>query len=190
MRIALYGGSFDPPHVAHQMACLYVLETREIDQIWMVPCFRHPFDKRSAPYAHRVEMCRRAAAAAGPRMLVSTIEEELGGPSYTLVTVKALQVRHPEHQFILMIGGDLVTERERWHGYEELRQRIPFLVVGRAGMEGPEAAEVQIEIPAVSSTAVRAMLARGELPWGLLPRSVLAFVREHGLYLIGGDGRP
>jgi nicotinate-nucleotide adenylyltransferase len=183
MRIALYGGSFDPPHVAHQMACLYMLETQDIEEIWMIPCFQHPFDKRSAPYHHRMEMCRLLAAPLAPRVRVSPIEQELGGPSYTLVTVKALIARHPEHRFSLMIGADLVKERERWHGYPELRQLIPFLIVGRAGSLGVD--DVQIELPAISSTAVRGLLAKGEAPVGLVPRAVLAYVRQHRLYVSG-----
>ena len=60
-RIALFGGSFNPPHIGHQMACLYVLETSSCKELWMVPTFRHPFDKALAPFEDRFEMCRRAS---------------------------------------------------------------------------------------------------------------------------------
>ena len=202
MRVALFGGSFDPPHVAHQLACLYALATQDIDQVWMVPCFQHAFDKRSAPFGHRVALCRLAAAAI-PRVQVCTIEEELGGPSYTLVTVRALQARHPEHDFQIMIGADLLKERERWHGWDELSRLVPFLVLGRAG-SGAEAPAVvdreargaavvdrearsaavvdQVVLPAVSSTRVRALLKAGQRPTGLVAREVLDYIEEHRLY--------
>lgn len=181
MRIALYGGSFDPPHIAHQMACLYVLSIGAADQVWMIPCYQHPFDKRSAPFAHRVAMCRLAGEILGDRVQVCTIEEELGGQSYTLRTVRALQERHPEHAFVLLIGSDLLQERQRWFGWPELATLVPFLVVGRMGVEGT-ATGTTVALPAVSSTVVRAELAAGRSPSELVPRAVLDYIGAHGLY--------
>ncbi len=191
MRVALFGGSFDPPHVGHQLACLYVLLTYPVDEVWMIPVFRHAFDKRSAPFFHRVAMCERAAAAIGPAVRVSTIEQELAGPSYTLLTVRALKERHPEHDFALVIGADLIKERERWYGWPELAQLVPFLVLARGGVQREEGArpaagdqlhEEGIELPEVCSTAVRARLHAGKLPHGWVARGVLSYIREHGLY--------
>jgi nicotinate-nucleotide adenylyltransferase len=194
MRVALFGGSFDPPHVGHQLACLYLLLTYEVDEVWMIPVFRHAFDKRSAPFAHRVAMCEQAAAAVGPRVRVCTIEEELGGQSYTLLTVRALMARHPEHEFALVIGTDLIKERERWYGWPQLAQLVPFLVLGRGGVESGESAvpaardrchENGIALPAVCSTAVRAELRAGRVPAGWVAREVLTYIREHDLYRAG-----
>lgn len=183
MRIALFGGSFDPPHVAHQMACLYILSTQPVDQVWMVPCYQHPFDKRSAPFAHRVAMCRLAAELFDGRVQVSTIEEEMGDKSYTLLTVKRLRERHPEHEFVVAIGADLVRERERWYGWPELQRSVPFLIIGRTGAETTTEGEaVVLKLPAISSTLVREMLRRGERPDGLVPRAVLDYIAAHDLY--------
>jgi nicotinate-nucleotide adenylyltransferase len=191
MRVALFGGSFDPPHVGHQLACLYVLLTYPVDQVWMIPVYRHAFDKRCAPFAQRVALCELAAAAVGPRVRVCTIEEELSGQSYTLRTVQALRERHPEHEFALVVGADLSKERERWYGWPELAKLVPFLVLGRGGVSGsggpvpPARDHVHadgIELPAVCSTDVRARLQGGELPEGLVDRRVLAYIVEHGLY--------
>src|SRR5262245_50635237 len=77
-RIALFGGSYDPPHIAHQMAALYVLETQPVDELWIVPTYVHPFEtKHLLPFKHRVEMCKLMAAPLGDRVTVSKIEEEL-----------------------------------------------------------------------------------------------------------------
>ena len=209
MRIALFGGSFDPPHIGHQLACLYVLSTHAIDEVWMLPCAQHPFAKQMAPFQHRAAMCSRAAADLG-RVRVCTIEGELPGPSYTLHTVRALSERHPEHEFCLVIGADLLPERERWHGAAELFERVRFIVLGRSQHESAashrphhaksanepphiEAGELPrprdirhaeaVDLPPISSTAVRAALAAGGAPTGWLSQSVLSYIQEQALYV-------
>ncbi len=136
-RRAIFGGSFNPPHVGHQLVCAYVLATARpaVDVLWMVPTFHHPFGKSLAPYADRVAMCQRAAAIFGGRVEVSRIEEELGGESYTLSTVKAMHARFPGDDIAVIIGADLLAERERWHGYAELATLADFIVVGRSGTD-------------------------------------------------------
>jgi nicotinate-nucleotide adenylyltransferase len=181
MRIALFGGSFNPPHVAHQMVALYVLETAPVDGLWFVPCFRHPFDKPLAPFEDRFHMCERAAAALGSRVRVSDIERDIGGESRTLRTVRRLEELHPEHAFSLVIGGDLVAEVPTWYGGAELQKSTPFLVVGRGGV-GPGAGRGTVAMPEVSSTEVRQALRDGKSVEGLVPRAVLDYIYERGLY--------
>jgi nicotinate-nucleotide adenylyltransferase len=79
VRVALYGGSFNPAHVAHQMVALYVLETAAVDQLWLLPAYEHALGKPLAPFADRLAMCQLAAAALGPRVIVSDIERTLAG---------------------------------------------------------------------------------------------------------------
>ncbi len=181
MQIALFGGSFNPPHVAHQLSCAYVLAVARprVDEIWMIPTWKHPFAKSLVSYDDRVQMCERAALAFGGRVVVSRVEEDLGGESYTLNTVKALRARHSQHQFALVIGADLVAERERWHGWPELKSLIEFIVVGRQGQPAVGAA---LDLPPVSSTEIRAMLARGENVGGWMDAGVVDYIRERGLY--------
>src|SRR6187549_742241 len=107
MRVALFGGSFNPPHVGHQLAALYVLETAAVDELWFVPTFLHPFDKPLERFADRFALCQRAAEALGPRVRVSDIEARLGGQSRTLRTVQTLIAAHPDVVFSLVIGSDL-----------------------------------------------------------------------------------
>jgi nicotinate-nucleotide adenylyltransferase len=182
MRIALYGGSFNPPHLGHELAGLYVLETAGVDELWLMPTFQHPFDKALEPFEDRLAMCRLAAAALGPRARVTDIERELGDESRTLRTVRALQARHPEHQFALVIGADLVAETATWYGAEELRATVPFVVVGRAGHSAGPGARAVVEMPAVSSTEIRRALAAGEPVLGFLSRAVLDYIYARGLF--------
>ncbi|HEY2744633.1 MAG TPA: nicotinate (nicotinamide) nucleotide adenylyltransferase [Polyangia bacterium] len=177
MRVAIYGGSFNPPHVAHQLAMTYVLATARVDEVWMVPTFKHPFDKQLAPFSDRVTMCELAASPFKAARVVR-IEEELGGESFTLRTMRALMERHRDHRFSLVIGADLLGERERWHGWAELKELVPFIVVGREG--SPETGG--IALPAVSSTIVRQRVGQGEPIDTLVAADVADYIRARGLY--------
>jgi nicotinate-nucleotide adenylyltransferase len=185
MRVALFGGSFNPPHVAHQLVALYVLETRPVDELWLVPCFLHPFEKSLEPFADRMRMCERAAAALGPRVKVSDVEGQLGGESRTLRTVQALRAAHPGAAFSLVIGSDLENETGSWYGAEELKRTVPFIVVGRGGAGQGQGSPGGVTMPAISSTEVRARLRAGQPVDALVPGAVLDYIQQRGLYGIG-----
>jgi nicotinate-nucleotide adenylyltransferase len=178
MQVAFFGGSFNPPHVAHQLVALFVLETSPVDELWLVPCWKHPFDKALAPYQHRLHMCELASRALGPRVRVSDIERRLGGESRTLLTIKALREQHPGHAFHLIIGADIEPELPSWYGAEELLRTVPRIVVGRGGYQGGSA----LAMPTLSSTEVRGRLLRGESVAGMVPRSVEEYVKANRLY--------
>lgn len=191
--IALFGGSFNPPHVAHQMVCLVVLETVGVDAVWMVPTYRHAFAKDLIDFEERCRMCELAAGAFGGRVVVSRIEKELGGGvSRTLDTVQTLAVREPDARFRLVIGADILGETGKWYRWPDVAALAPPIVVGRAGYatdrsnHGSEGADgwtwLDIELPRVSSTEVRARIARGESVLPLVPRVVLNYIAERGLY--------
>ena len=181
MRVALFGGSFNPPHVAHQMVGLYVLETAPVDQLWLIPCYQHAFGKVLAPFEDRLHMCQLATAALGPRAAVSDIEREIAQPSRTLVTARALMARHPEHVFSLVLGADLVGEIDSWYGAVELRRTLRLLVVGRSGAPATNQPD-GVAMPAVSSTEIRQALAGGKSVQGLVPRTVLDYIYQRGLF--------
>ena|SRR5688572_17232691 len=189
-RVALYGGSFNPPHVAHQMVALYVLETAPVDELWLMPAYEHALGKPLAPFADRLAMCQLAAAALGPRVIVSDIERTLGGPSRTLRTIRRLRELHPAHEFSLVIGADLLSEVATWFGGAELQATVPFVVVGRAGTEGvADHAVWPVKMPAVSSTEVRRSIAAGQPVEGLVPRAVLDYIYRQELYKGQGQER-
>src|SRR3569623_2010685 len=159
MRVALFGGSFNPPHVGHQLLALYVLETAGGDQLWGVPTFQHPFHKALETFEDRRAMCERAVEALGPRARVSDVEARLGGASLTLRTVQRLMEEHPGHAF------SLVIETDAWHGIAELRRLVPFIVVERGGYgraSSGEQAVPPVTMPQISSREIRAALAAGQ----------------------------
>src|SRR5688572_26936933 len=118
--IGVFGGSFNPPHVAHQMVCLFVLETEAVDALWMVPTYAHPFGKALVGYDDRVAMCALAAAPFGGRVVVSRLEEEVARrpgfvASRTYDTMLALRAAEPDAALRLVIGADILAERDKWY---------------------------------------------------------------------------
>src|SRR5262249_29678088 len=112
------------------------------------------------------------------RVRVSRLEEELGGESYTLRTVQELRARRPADELALVIGADLVAERERWHGWAELKTLVPFVVVGRQGQG--DAGGVQL--PPISSREGGARVGKGQPIEGLVPAEVADYIAARGLY--------
>jgi nicotinate-nucleotide adenylyltransferase len=181
VKVAVFGGSFNPPHVAHVLACALVLAVEDVDRVLVVPTYQHPFAKALAPYDDRVAMCELAMGSqAGVE--VSRVEEELGGESRTLRTLEHLAAAHPDWRLRLVIGADILAETPKWFGFETIARLAPPLVLARAGVDAPGAGPPLL--PEVSSTRVREAIARGS--WDevakLLPRKVLARVRAKGLY--------
>ena len=179
-RVGIFGGSFNPPHLGHQALCLMLLECGEVDELWMVPTYRHVFSKKLAPYEDRVAMCERCVAPLGGRAKVSRVEEELGGDqSRMLDTLRELGRRHSQHHFRLAIGADILLETDRWHRWEDVARLAPPLVFERRGYEGG----MLPAPPEISSTEIRDRLGRGESALPLVPKSVMDYIAERGLYL-------
>ena len=178
--VALYGGSFDPPHIGHQVACLMVLELTSADALWLLPTWRHALGKEAcATFDQRAAMCRLMAAPLGERVSVSLVEGELGGAaSRTLDTLAALEARHPQNSYRLIVGADILAEHDRWHRWDEIVRRAPPIVIGRAGWPGGTLPAP----PEVSSAAVRELLGKGESATRLVSRSVLDYIAREELY--------
>ncbi len=188
MRVAVYGGSFDPPHVAHALAVAYLLVAGRFERVVAVPVFSHAFDKALAPFDDRVRMCELALGFT-PRAEVSRVEERLEPPSYTLHTVERLAREHPDWRLELVVGSDVLGETHRWHQFSRLVDLAPLHVLGRRGFPHPEAPPAVL--PEVSSTRVRALLASPPSPeverelGALVPGAVLDHVRTRRLYQCG-----
>lgn len=173
-RVAIFGGSFNPPHFAHQSIIAWLLSTGQVDNVWMVPCWRHTFGKRMAPFKHRMAMCQEAARIFS-RCSVSDIEKDLGGRSVMLNTIRALKA-YPVYQhmeFSLVIGWDNWLVRDRWEGFADLEKECPIIVVGKND---------QPRLPDIRSTLIRDMVAAGEDISNLVPRGVAKYIANNGLY--------
>jgi nicotinate-nucleotide adenylyltransferase len=186
--VALFGGSFNPPHVGHVLAVTYVLSIGRVDRVLVVPVFEHALGKRLEPFEQRLEMARRAFGWL-PQVEVSSIEERLGAPSRTLSTVLALEREHPDWDLRLLVGSDITGEIQKWHAFDEIERRAPPLILERAGVRG--ASGVPSLLPEVSSTEVRSLLgsaqpgdANAAALGALVPRAVLDYIFEQQLYRV------
>ena len=183
VRIGLFGGSFNPPHAAHQLVALYVLETCAVDALWFVPTFAHPFHKALVDFDDRVAMCELAIAALGPRVRVSRAEQELAAQpgfvsSRTVELIEMLRAREPARQFHLVIGADILQETSKWHRWDDVCTLAPPIIVGRPGYPWHG-----VTMADISATRVRELIAAGDpTVSSLVPHGVLRYIAEHGLY--------
>jgi len=186
--IALFGGSFNPPHVCHVLASAYVLACTDVDALWWMPVGRHPFDKDRllASAHHRLAMCRRAAASLGDRVQVSDFEIRRGGVNHTVDTLEALRATHPDVAFRLVVGADVLAESAAWKDFDRVVRLAPLIVIGRQGHPTPPGVRACPPLPDVRSSTVRARLRAGLRCDHLVPASVLTYIEAEGLYGVGG----
>ena len=177
-RVAILGGSFNPPHLGHQALCLMVLEAAPIDELWVLPTYRHFFGKELVDFDHRVDLCRRLVAPLGPRAQVLEIEREIASEGRMLDTLEELLARFPEHSYRLVIGADILKETDRWHRWDQVCRIAEPLVFQRHGYPGGDLPAP----PDISSTEIRERLARGRSLVPLVPLSVQAGIEEAGLF--------
>lgn len=184
MKRGIFGGTFDPPHMSHVLACHYVLETTDIDIIYVIPCFKHPFGKTVSTFEHRLEMCKLAMQRLIPDVVVMDIEAKRGGVSYTIDTINELHERFPDDELLLIIGSDLLEEMHDWKNFDEIIQSATLHIIprlmdeSRPHLSNPE----KFFLPDISSTMVRRKLHDKERVDLFLPQSVINYIQQHNLY--------
>ncbi len=192
MNIGLFGGSFNPPHLAHLIVAETVREQFRLDQVWWIPARRppHKAEETLVSSQHRLEMTRRATQD-HPAFAVSDVEVRRADASYTVETVRALQAAHPDYVFSLLLGGDSLRDFGTWRQPGEIVARVPLIVYRRPG-----AADIEVEpylagrvrfaeapLLEISGTEIRARLREGRSIRYLVPDAVRAYIEEHGLYV-------
>jgi len=147
--IALFGGSFNPPHAGHYAIARRLARRKTIDEVWILPVYRHVFGKKMTPFEERLRSARKFFRALAPKVRVKDIERRLGGTSYTIRLIRFLKKKHPGWRFLLVIGEDNYRLRRRWRGFDAIQKEAALIVISR-GKKSP--------IPDVSSTELRKKL--------------------------------
>lgn len=167
-RVAVFGGSFNPPHKSHVEAVKQVLASGEVDEVVVVPAFAHCLKASMLPFETRYAMCKLAFAGV-EGVTVSRVEQELGGQSRTLRTLQHLAAEHPEWELRLVLGADCVAESHKWFGFDEIKALAPLFVLAR-------------NAESMSSTKVRDAMRSGLDVRSMVPASVADFMVANELY--------
>jgi len=177
--VAVYGGSFNPPHVGHAMVAQWVVWTGRADAVWFVPVYQHAFEGRHnktlASFGRRVDWCHALVEDLGAGFEVSTVEATLSPPSYTIHTLEHLAEVHEQTRFRLIIGADSIPDLPEWHRWSDIAARFDPIIVGRQGHSAPPDIQT-VDFPNVSSTEVRQRLEQGLSVDHLLTRGVASMV--------------
>ena len=185
----MFGGSFDPVHLAHLVVAERVAEALTVDRVLFVPAHRQPLKEAGprASAADRLAMLRLATAG-NPRFEVSAIELDRGGTSYTIDTLRALAELHPGADLSLVLGSDAFALLDRWREAGEIRRLARFVVVARpetgkaADREGGTVRRVHVPALAISASDIRRRVSEGHSVRYLVPEPVRGYIAERGLY--------
>jgi nicotinate-nucleotide adenylyltransferase len=186
-RIGLFGGLFDPPHIAHCIIAQSVLEEFNLQTIFFIPAGNPPHKDTFTPFNIRYQMTE-AAIKNNPHFRASDIENRLSGKTYTIDVVRALMEEKPG-QMNLIIGSDQWEEFDTWKTPRKLLQLCNIIVVARPGhsLKGLSRRRKKIKIAQtpmieLSSTMIRRKIARNQSIQYLVPPEVLKFIQKRKLY--------
>lgn len=194
MRLGVFGGTFDPPHVGHLLAAVDAVERIGLDRMIFVPAAQQPLKVGTVTAApgHRLAMTRLLAAD-DPRFAVDPIEIERAGLSYSVDTLEALGRRHAGAELFFVVGADTLASFERWREPRRVLELARVVVLRRdadavtppplmqeaPGREPTVLASRRVD---VSSTEVRARVKAGLPIRGFVPDAVAAYVQAERLY--------
>lgn len=184
-KIGLLGLAANPPHNGHLEVARLVLKKKLVDLMWLVPCYRHSFDKFLVSPEDRWKM---TLLMESKEIQVTNIEFRLKGISYTIKTVKALKEEYPNCDFFWIVGSDIVKSGsyKKWKDWEELSSLIDFLVVPRQGFKVKKMPAgfipVKGKIRAASSTEIRERVRQGLSIKDLVPPKIREYIEKHNLY--------
>ena len=209
MKIGIYGGTFNPPHLGHVAAARAVVDLLKLDRLLLIPAGIPPHknlpDGSPTP-EQRLELTRLAGEQLGLGDRVETLDIEVRreGRSYTADTLRQLKERYPEDELWLLMGTDMFRSLQDWHAPGEILSLAGIAAFCRTDEEPetlldpqrdrlyrayPQARIFTLSIPDVidlSSTELREMLARGE-GGHLLPPAVYGYILREGLYGTDAD---
>ncbi len=192
MDIGIFGGSFNPPHLAHLIVAEVVRDQFGLEEVWWIPSRQPPHKPGAslAPARDRLEMTRQATAG-HPAFQVKDLEIRRSGTSYTIDTICALQEVHPDMDFALIIGSDSLHDFASWRRPEDIVERVPLIVYKRPGaVLAPRASYfagrvhfADAPLLEISGTEIRARRRQGRSVRYLVPEAVRAYMEAHGLYV-------
>lgn len=190
MRLGIFGGSFDPPHVGHLLVAQDAFDQLALDRLAVIPAAIQPLKRRDAtPVDARLEMTRLTFAG-DPRVEVSSVEVDRGGVSFTVDTLEEFAKRYPDAERFLLLGADVLDTFAQWREPGRVLALARPVILARAGAEvalpAPFGAAPLLPLDTrrvdVSSTEIRARVRAGKSIRGFVTDGVAALIERDGLY--------
>jgi nicotinate-nucleotide adenylyltransferase len=191
VRIGVFGGTFDPPHVGHLLLASDARDALRLDNLIFIPAATQPFKIHAPPVASprdRLEMVRLAVAD-DANYTVDDTEIVRKGLSFTVDTLEHLSKKHPGAELFLLLGEDALAGVEQWRNPAGIRELATLAVMRRSSPEGSPVVPIAAGVTAVStrhvdvsSTEIRDRLRAGKSIKGFVPESVERFIEARGLY--------
>lgn len=185
MKIGIFGGTFNPPHLGHSVLAIEAMEQLKLDKALFVPTNIAPH-KQNDPIdiKRRLDMVKLAFLA-DKRFKVEDCEIKRGGTSYTIDTIRELKRKYPDGQFYLIIGSDLANDFPRWKEYQEVEKLIKIAVACRDNYPLKEKGNfILLDIAQlyISSSQIRQLVRDGHCIQHLVREKVADYIEKHRLY--------
>jgi nicotinate-nucleotide adenylyltransferase len=191
VRVGVFGGTFDPPHVGHLLTAVDAAEQLALDRLLFIPAGEQPLKigRVSAAAAQRLAMTELLAGDDG-RFAVDAVEIDRGGLSYMVDTLGTLATRWPDAELHLLVGADVLRTFAEWREPERVTALAQLVVLDRGGdVAGAPAVRavagarrLATRRVDVSSTEVRARVRARQSIRGFVPEAIADFIESAGLY--------
>lgn len=198
MQIAILGGSFDPPHLGHLLIARQVLERLPIDEVWLMPCYQHDFDKPLSHPSHRLAMTKLLEDSG---IKASDFEIKQKKVARTIYTLRDLSKRFPKNRFSFIVGSDQLRDFHKWDEWKNLIKEFSLIIFPREIAlphldatvkkslrltELPKTVIVMnfpdLVLTNISSTIIRGRVQRGLPIDFLVPKKVEEYIKKNNLY--------
>ena len=188
-KIGLFFGSFNPVHIGHMIIANYMTTQTDLDKVWLVVSPQNPLKpKNTLARDHDRLHLVRMAVDENPNLEASNIEFDLPKPSYTIDTLIHLKEKHPDYEFVLIMGGDNLRSLHKWKNYEIILRDYPIYVYKRPSYElGDLAAHPDIHLfdaplMQISASYIRTCLKEGKSVQYLVPEPVFEYLSSSSIY--------
>jgi nicotinate-nucleotide adenylyltransferase len=193
VRLAIFGGSFDPPHIGHLLAASDACDQLGLEKLIFVPAATQPLKAgRAVANAEQRMAMVRLAVASDPRFEVSAVEIERGGLSFTVDTLSHFAERYPSAELYLLVGADVMGSFEQWREPERILQLARLVLLerntGESGKladgigKGYEVTRLPTRRVDISSTEIRERVRQNKPIRGFVTDDVAAYIARDGLY--------
>ncbi len=207
-RIGILGGTFDPVHFGHLQLAEAALNECPLEKIVFIPAAHPPHKKHSniSSFHHRLAMLE-IVCSPQRKFSFNRIEQDLPKPSYTIDTLKYLQKKNPDSQLFFIIGGDSLLDFPGWKSYQDIFERVHVIIAHRKGLQKvlltdflrdlgftqagnrwkgicgmKDVLFLQTVPDPHSSSIIREMFIKNEIPRQYLPEKVINYIEDNNLY--------